>query len=146
MAIPLRRERRAYRISPTVNPVDEDRRPEGMVGLRTPAERPDRRSRRGFVIARIWRGWTRAEDTEAYAAYIRQTGITAYEATPGNRGAYLISRPDGDRTEFLTVSFWDDDDAIVAFAGADIDQAVFYPEDDRYLVDRETTVRHFTVH
>ena len=98
------------------------------------------------MIARIWRGWTRPEDTEAYATYIRTTGIAEYEAIPGNQGAYLISRPDGDRTEFLTVSFWDTYDAIAAFAGSDIEQAVFYPEDDRYLVDRETTVRHFTVH
>ena len=98
------------------------------------------------MIARIWRGWTRPEDTEAYAEYILATGIAEYEATPGNRGAYLISRPDGNRTEFLTVSFWDTHDAIVAFAGEDIDQAVFYPEDDRYLIDRETTVRHFNVH
>jgi heme-degrading monooxygenase HmoA len=98
------------------------------------------------MIARIWRGWTRPEDTEAYATYIRATGIAEYEAIPGNQGAYLISRPDGDRTEFLTVSFWDTYDAIAAFAGSDIEQAVFYPEDDRYLVDRETIVRHFTVH
>jgi heme-degrading monooxygenase HmoA len=98
------------------------------------------------MIARIWRGWTRPEDTEAYAEYIVGAGIAAYKATPGNQGAYLISRPDGDRTEFLTVSFWDDRDAIAAFAGEDIGQAVFYPEDDRYLIDRETTVSHFTVH
>jgi heme-degrading monooxygenase HmoA len=98
------------------------------------------------MIARIWRGWTRPEGAEAYATYIRATGIAEYEAIPGNQGAYLISRPDGDRTEFLTVSFWDTYDAIAALAGSDIEQAVFYPEDDRYLVDRETTVRHFTVH
>ena len=98
------------------------------------------------MIVRIWRGWTRLEDTEAYAEYILATGIAAYEATPGNRGAYLISRPDGNRTEFLTVSFWDTRDAIVAFAGEEIDRAVFYPEDDRYLIERETTVKHFNVH
>lgn len=98
------------------------------------------------MIARIWRGWTRPEDTDAYAEYIRKTGIAEYRSTPGNRGAYLISRLDGDRTEFLTVSFWDDRAAIVAFAGEDIASAVFYPEDDRYLVDREVTVRHYTVH
>jgi heme-degrading monooxygenase HmoA len=103
-------------------------------------------SREGSMIARIWRGWTRPQDTEAYAAYILATGIAEYKATPGNQGAYLISRPDGDRTEFLTVSLWDTRDAIAAFAGSDIEQAVFYPEDDRYLVDRETTVQHFTVH
>ncbi len=98
------------------------------------------------MITRIWRGWTRPEDTAAYADYILATGIAEYEATPGNRGTYLISRPDGDRTEFLTISFWDSYDAIVGFAGEDIDQAIFYPEDDRYLIDRETTVRHFNVH
>ena len=98
------------------------------------------------MITRTWRGWTRPEDTEAYAQYILGTGIAGYKATPGNQGAYLISRPDGDRTEFLTISFWDSLDVIVAFAGQDIDQAVFYPEDDKYLVDRETTVKHFQVH
>ena len=98
------------------------------------------------MITRTWRGWTRLEDTEAYAEYLLGTGIAQYKATPGNQGAHLLSRPDGDRTEFLTISFWESRDAIVAFAGEDIDQAVFYPEDDRYLVDRETTVKHFRVH
>lgn len=98
------------------------------------------------VIVRMWRGWTRREDTEAYASYIKETGIAAYEATPGNQGAHLISRPDDDKTEFVTISFWDSKESIEAFAGANIEQAVFYPEDDRYLVDRETTVRHYAVH
>ena len=98
------------------------------------------------MITRIWRGWTRPDDTETYAEYIVSTGIDAYKATPGNQGAYLISRPDGERTEFLTISFWDSLESIRAFAGEDINQAVFYPEDDRFLVDRETTVTHFNVH
>lgn len=98
------------------------------------------------MIVRIWRGWTRPEDTDAYAEYILGTGIVEYKATPGNQGAYITSRQDGDRTEFLTISFWDRRDSIAAFAGDDIDLAVFYPEDDRYLIDRETTVKHFTVH
>jgi len=98
------------------------------------------------MILRIWRGWTRAEDTASYASYIKGTGIAAYEATPGNQGAYLVSRADGDKTEFLTISFWDSKESIEAFAGEDIERAVFYLEDDRYLVDRETTVKHYTVH
>lgn len=95
---------------------------------------------------RTWRGWTRLEDTDAYAEYILRTGIEEYKSTPGNRGAYIVSRPDGERTEFMTISLWDNRESIVAFAGDDIARAVFYPEDDRYLVDRETTVKHFTVH
>lgn len=98
------------------------------------------------MIVRVWRGWTRPQDTDAYAEYVLATGIAEYKATPGNQGAYLVSRPDGDRTEFLAISFWDSRDSIAAFAGEDIDEAVFYPEDDRYLVERETTVKHFTVH
>lgn len=60
---------------------------------------PPQPPREESMITRTWRGWTRPEDTEAYAEYILETGIAEYKATPGNQGAYLISRPDGDRTE-----------------------------------------------
>ena len=97
------------------------------------------------VIARTWRGWTRREDAEAYAAYIEETGIREYRATPGNRGAWILRRNDGERTEFVTLSFWDSLDAVKGFAGDDVERAVFYPGDDRFLVDREVTVRHWDV-
>ena len=35
--------------------------------------------------------------------------------------------------------------AIETFAGSHPEQAVFYPEDDRFLVERETVVSHFEV-
>ena len=97
------------------------------------------------MIARTWRGAVRAEDVHAYAEYIRATGIAEYASTPGNRGAYLLYRIDGDRAEVLTISFWDSLDAVRGFAGDDIDRAVFYPEDDRYLVDRDVTANHYAV-
>ena len=40
-----------------------------------------------------------------------------------------------------TVSWWESRAAIIGFAGSDIEAAVFYPEDDEYLVDRETRSR-----
>jgi heme-degrading monooxygenase HmoA len=95
------------------------------------------------MIVRTWRGWTRAEDADAYVEYVGRTGIAAYRATPGNLGAWILHRPDGDRVEFVTLSFWDSLDAVRAFAGDQVDQAVFYPEDDRFLVERETSVTHF---
>jgi heme-degrading monooxygenase HmoA len=97
------------------------------------------------VIARMWRGWTRREDADAYVEYIERTGITAYRTTPGNQGAWILRREDGDRTEFVTLSFWDSLDSVRAFAGDDVEQAVFYDEDDRFLVDRETTVTHWQI-
>jgi len=97
------------------------------------------------MIGRIWRGWTRAADAEAYADYVAITGLAAYRATPGNRGAWILTRIDGDRAEILAVSLWDDLGAVRAFAGEDPERAVFYPEDDRFLVDRELTVTHWAV-
>jgi heme-degrading monooxygenase HmoA len=96
------------------------------------------------VIARMWRGWVRTADRDAYAAYVEETGIAHYRATAGNQGAHLLLRDlDDGRTEIVTVSFWTSYDAIRGFAGDDIDAAVYYPEDDRYLVAREDTVAHY---
>jgi heme-degrading monooxygenase HmoA len=97
------------------------------------------------MIARIWRGWTRVADTDEYVQYVLKTGIKEYRETSGNRGAFILHRRQGDRTEFLTLSFWDSLDSIRGFAGDQVERAVFYPEDDRFLVDRETTVSHFEV-
>lgn len=97
------------------------------------------------MIARTWRGAVRAEDAEAYAAYIRETGLAAYAATPGNRGAYLLWRVADGRAEVLTLSLWDSLDAVRGFAGDDVERAVFYPEDDRFLIERDLTAAHWAV-
>lgn len=98
------------------------------------------------MIARIWRGWVRTEDSAAYVDYIERTGMAEYRSTEGNRGAWMLARDlDDGRTEIVTLSFWASRDAIRGFAGDEIERAVFYPEDDRYLVDRETTVTHYEV-
>jgi heme-degrading monooxygenase HmoA len=95
------------------------------------------------VIARIWRGATRAEDAEAYVEYLRKTGLREYRATPGNEGAWVLWRRVEDRAEFVTLSFWESHEAIIGFAGDDIERAVFYPEDDRFLISRELRVEHY---
>ena len=87
----------------------------------------------------------RREDADAYADYIANTGMAEYRSTPGNQGAWMLRRDDGDRSEIITFSLWDSPDSIRAFAGDDIDQAVFYPEDDRFLIERDRTVRHYEV-
>jgi heme-degrading monooxygenase HmoA len=97
------------------------------------------------MIARTWRGTVRRADAEAYANYIRETGFAEYGHTPGNRGAWMLRRDEGERTEFITLSLWESEDAIRAFAGDDIDAAVLYPEDERYLIGGESTVMHYQV-
>jgi heme-degrading monooxygenase HmoA len=97
------------------------------------------------VIARIWQGAVRPGDADTYAEYIRRTGFEEYDRTPGNQGAWLLRREEGDRTVFLAVSLWSSLDAVRAFAGDDVEAAVLYPEDERYLLDGASTVRHYDV-
>jgi hypothetical protein len=52
----------------------------------------------------------------------------------------LLWRTEGDRAEFITVSLWDSLGAIEAFAGQDINTAVFYPDDEQFLIERDLTV------
>jgi len=95
------------------------------------------------VIARIWRGVVRADDAAEYRAYVDETGLREYRETPGNRGAWILQRVDGERCEILTLSFWDSFDAIRDFAGDEPELAVYYPEDDRFLLERDDRVSHY---
>jgi heme-degrading monooxygenase HmoA len=97
------------------------------------------------VIARIWTGAVRREDADAYADYMLETGVAGYERTPGNRGVWMLRRDVDDRTEFTMFTLWDSVEAIKAFAGEDYEAAVFYPEDDRFLIERDLRVRHYDV-
>jgi heme-degrading monooxygenase HmoA len=81
-----------------------------------------------------------------YVDYISQTGLAEYRRTPGNFDAQMWTRDLGDgRTEVVTLSWWDTLESIKGFAGDDISQAVFYPEDEGYLLDSDVTVTHYVV-
>lgn len=97
-------------------------------------------------VVRLWHGWVETVNKDEYIAYMARSGMAGYRETPGNRGAYIMSRDHEDgRSTIVTVSYWESFDAIRAFAGDEIDRARFYPEDDQFLVDREWIVTHFVV-
>jgi len=97
------------------------------------------------AVVRMWRGVIRTEDRDVYVDYIERTGMREYRETPGNLDAWMLTRDLGDGlTEIMTVSRWESWEAIKGFAGEDIHRAVYYPEDDEYLVERDATVRHYT--
>lgn len=103
----------------------------------------DNQGKGSAVIARSWRGWTAATDGDAYLSYLRETGIAEYASTPGNLGCLTLRQMGHERAQFLMISFWDTWQAIERFAGSQLDRAVFYPEDDRFLVARDRHVDHF---
>jgi heme-degrading monooxygenase HmoA len=97
------------------------------------------------MIARIWKGAVRREDADTYGRYIEDTGIAGYAETPGNLGAWMLRRDVGELTEFLTFTLWESLDAVKAFAGEDYETAVYYPEDERFLVERDLKCAHYEV-
>lgn len=95
-------------------------------------------------VLREWRAEIRRALKDEYVEYVMRTGIDEYLRTPGNLGATLAVRDlDADRSEMVALSWWTDRAAIVAFAGADISKAHYYPEDDRFLITRPDTVQHY---
>ena len=95
------------------------------------------------MIARIWRGTVREADKNTYLEYLKETGLREYAETPGNRGVYTLRRVADGKCEFLLLTLWESWDAIKAFAGEDYEKAVYYPEDDRFLLDRGALVEHY---
>jgi heme-degrading monooxygenase HmoA len=96
-------------------------------------------------IVRVWTGKTRRDRAEDYERYLERTGLAEYSATEGNVDAWFTRRDDGDLTEFALFTRWESMAAVRAFAGDEPERAVFYPEDDEFLVERDLTVAHYTL-
>jgi heme-degrading monooxygenase HmoA len=98
-----------------------------------------------MVIARLWLGETAAEDADRYVAYMRETGLADYGASEGFLQGWMLRRTAGDRTAFLMVTLWDSMASIEGFAGPDPERAVYYPQDDAYLLHKSRHVDHYEV-
>jgi heme-degrading monooxygenase HmoA len=97
------------------------------------------------MIARIWRGRTPADRSDAYLDFLGRTGFPEYRATDGNRGVLALRRVENGVAEFTLVTLWDSMDAIRRFAGDDPEQAKYYPEDPEYLLEMPPRVEHHEV-
>jgi heme-degrading monooxygenase HmoA len=98
------------------------------------------------TIMRKWTATIRSADVDAYARYVDATGGNDYRRTVGYLGHQILVRDLGSgTTEFSTVSWWTDMEAIAAFAGRNPEIAQYYPQDDQYLLSRPETVEHYRV-
>lgn len=97
------------------------------------------------MIARVWRGRTRPEHADEYVDYVNGTGVIHHRETSGNRGSMVLQREVDGEVEFLVVSLWENLEDVRRFAGDDVEVAVYFPEDDKYLLELEPRVRHYEV-
>ena len=101
--------------------------------------------RNDTMIIRSWKGATKRSDAEKYYEYLLETGVKEYQDTEGNQGVFVLRRDVGDKTEFLLLSLWDSIGSIRSFAGSEPEKAVFYPEDEKYLIEFDEEVTHLDV-
>lgn len=95
------------------------------------------------MIARMWRGWTRTDQADEYDEHYRAEVLTTLRGVPGFQGARLLRRTVGDETEFVSLTFFDDIEAVRSFAGPDYETAVVADAARRVLTRFDETVTHY---
>lgn len=94
------------------------------------------------MIARVWHGVAPESVSGEFHEYVLRTGVEGCRATEGNCGVLVLRRAEGAMVHFLFISLWDSWDAIRRFAGENIEKAVYFPEDERFLLELEPKVVH----
>src|SRR5215211_6822913 len=98
------------------------------------------------MIARIWRGWTKAEDAKAYEKLLRDEIFPCIAAREieGYRGAELFVHEDGDEVEFVTLLRFDSMQGVTEFAGPETSKPVIFPKAET-LIARMEEARHYHI-
>ncbi len=97
------------------------------------------------MIVRLWHGRVPTAKAAAYRAFLNERALPDYRGVPGNLGAQVLERAEGDVTHFVTMSFWQSMAAVRGFAGDDLEVAKYYPEDAHFLLEFEPRVVHYEV-
>jgi heme-degrading monooxygenase HmoA len=97
------------------------------------------------MISRMWHGRVPTAKAKAYREFLNMRAIPDYKSVAGNVSVYILEQPEEDITHFITLSFWENIEAIQSFAGQDVDVAKYYVEDKDFLLEFEPSVVHYQV-
>ena len=95
------------------------------------------------MITRMWRGWARSDQADRYEQHYRSEVVATLGQVPGFRGARLLRRRLGEETEFVSLTLFDDLDAVRGFAGPDYEIAVVAEEARKVLIRFDERVSHY---
>jgi hypothetical protein len=97
------------------------------------------------MIARHWRGWTKADAADGYEQFLKQKVIPGLRGIEGYRGGYVLRRESGRETEFIVINLFDSLDAVKRFAGENYTIPVFEPEAKSLLIRIDPLAAHYEV-
>lgn len=97
------------------------------------------------MIARVWHGYTKPEDADAYEAKLKPEMLPGISKVPGYRGGYVLRRTLENEIEFMTIMIWESIDVLKAVAGPNYEASII-PEDRlRYLSRHDSHSVHFEI-
>lgn len=99
------------------------------------------------MIGRIWHGWTKPENADAYENLLRKeifSGIASRNLT-GYNGIQLFRRKVEDEIEFVTIMWFESIEAIKKFAGEDYETAVVPSKAKELLKRFDERSQHYEV-
>jgi heme-degrading monooxygenase HmoA len=97
------------------------------------------------MIARVWRGYARPEDADAYEAHLKPELLPGLSKVEGFRESYLLRRHVGDEVEFVTIILWDSIENVRAIAGPDYETAIVPEERRQHLSRFDQKAAHYEV-
>jgi hypothetical protein len=97
------------------------------------------------MIARHWHGRVPSTLAQDYLRLMKEVALPDYRAVPGNVSALCLHRAEADVVHVEMLTLWEDEAAIRRFAGDDMGQAKYYDFDPDFLLELETSVRHYEV-
>ena len=90
-------------------------------------------------IARIWRGCTARSRADEYERYLYEHGIRPLEEKA--LGVQLLREDREDESEFITISYWENVQAMSRFAGKDPTRIHHLERDAEFLLELPKAVQ-----
>jgi heme-degrading monooxygenase HmoA len=97
------------------------------------------------VIVRQWAARLPPEHLNAYVAHVRTQVVPQLRSLDGYLGASVLERTADSEIEVVVETRWRSLEAIEAFAGHDVEQAVVEDAAARLLTRFDDRVKHFEV-
>ena len=99
------------------------------------------------MIGRIWHGWTKPENADAYEALLKNEIFIDIQnrRIAGFKGIHLLRRKLDAEVEFTTIMWFDSMKAVRAFAGENYRTAVVPPRASAMLSRSDAHVQHYQV-
>jgi heme-degrading monooxygenase HmoA len=95
------------------------------------------------MISRVWHGWTKRANADAYERLLRDEVLPEIHRVKGFDGAQVLRRDAGGEVEFVTITRFDSLAAVREFAGEDYEVAVILPEAHKLLARFDARSAHY---